>query len=175
MPELRVSIRKPRFWQIYFGLALVCGALPGWSQIPAEAVLTLDRAVALALENNRMVKNAGLEEARQQAVVAETKTRRYPAFQLNMLEVHLLQDVSLVFPPGFWGDLPIVGPVPPQSKSLTTKAQWTTFAFGGVDQPMTQLYRINLGVKAQQLGKDVAHQQLRLQRQTTAADVKRSY
>ncbi|HXY51873.1 MAG TPA: TolC family protein [Terriglobales bacterium] len=170
-----MSLRKSRFREIYLGLALSCGALPGWAQTRAEAVLTLDQAVALGLEDNRLVKNAGLEEARQQDVVAETKTQRYPAFSVNVLEGHLLQDVSLVFPPGFLGDLPIVGPIPRQSKSLTTPAQWTTFAFGGVDQPITQLYRINLGVKAQQLGKDIAHQQLRLQRQTTADDVKRSY
>ena len=42
-------------------------------------------------------------------------------------------------------------------------------------QPLSQLYRIGLGVRLQEVGGAVAHEQLRLQQQTIVYDVKRFY
>jgi outer membrane protein TolC len=138
-------------------------------------VLTLDRAVAIALAHNRPVLNAALEEAKQQDSIFISKTNLLPIFSANVLESHLLQDLKLTFPAGFMGVYPVIGPIPGTPKSLVTRAKWTTFAYGGIDQPITQLYRAHLGVKVQELSRDIAHQQVLLQRQTTADDVKRAY
>jgi outer membrane protein TolC len=142
---------------------------------PSAEVLTLDQALSLALAHNRQVQNAALEESKQREGIAISKTNLFPVFSVNVLEGHLLQDVKLTFPAGFFGTLPVIGPIPRDPKSLVTPAQWTTFAYGGVDQPLTQLYRAHLGVRAQELSRGIAHQQYLLQRQTTADDVKRAY
>jgi outer membrane protein TolC len=160
-------------------LLLVFRSVVWCQQQPASTgpeVLTLDQAISLALAHNRIVQNAMLEESKQRDGISISKTNLLPIFSINVLEAHLLQDVKLTFPAGFFGTFqPPIGLLPNVPKSLVTKAQWTTFAYGGVDQPITQLYRAHLGVKSQELSRDIAHQQLQLQRQTTSDDVKRAY
>ena len=138
-------------------------------------VLSLDQAISLALAHNRLVQNALLEESKQRDGISISKINLLPIFSINVLESHLLQDVKLTFPAGFLGTYQLIGPLPNVPKSLVTNAQWTTFAYGGVDQPITQLYRAHLGVKSQELSLHIAHQQLQLQRQATSDDVKRAY
>jgi outer membrane protein TolC len=157
------------------GLLLICSSVMCQEQPAAPDVLTVDQAVAIALAHNRFVQNAALEELKQRDGIAISKTNLLPILSVNVLESHLLQDVKLTFPAGFLGVYPIIGPIPNTPKDLVTQAKWTTFAYGGIDQPITQLYRARLGVKVQELSRDIAHQQLLLQRQTTADDVKRSY
>ena len=92
-----------------------------------------------------------------------------------MLEARTLQDVNLNFPAGMFGSFPRIGPFPPTASRLTAPAQWGTFATGGVSQPLSQLYRVNLGIQAQQLAREEAGEKLRAQKQATAAEVKRAY
>ena len=141
----------------------------------AEPILTVEQAITLARQDNRLVRNAELEAAKYDDRVAETRTHLLPVFDINVLEVRTLQNVNLNFPAGMFGTFPGIGPFPPTASRLTAPAQWGTFAEGGVSQPLTQLYRVNLGIQAQKLERDEAHEKLRAHRQATAAEVKRAY
>jgi hypothetical protein len=47
---------------------------------PAAELLTLEGAVALALDNNRPLKNAGLDVGKAADRIAAARTKRLPAF-----------------------------------------------------------------------------------------------
>jgi outer membrane protein TolC len=52
---------------------------------PVGAVLTLEQAVALALQNNRQVQNASLEVGKKIDQAAAARTSRLPAFNVYFL------------------------------------------------------------------------------------------
>jgi outer membrane protein len=161
---------------------LLCGllalAVTAWGQetpIPPGAVVTLEQAVALALQNNRLVKNAALEVEKAADNVAAARTRRFPALKVQVLESYLLTSVDFTFERGAFGTFPGIGPVPAEDTKISTPRRPTTLVVAQVTQPLSQLYRIGLGVRLQEVGGAVAHEQLRLQQQTIVYDVKRFY
>jgi len=46
---------------------------------------------------------------------------------------------------------------------------------GGIDQPLTQQYKIGLGIRATELGRDIAKEDVRAERQKIAAEVRSAY
>ena len=140
-----------------------------------EQVLTMEQAVVLAEQNNRMVRNAELDVEKSDERLRETRTHRLPVFDMNVLEAHTLQDFSLTFPAGMFGSFPGFGPFPPLASKVTAQPEWVTFATGGVSQPLTQLYRIHLGIEERTLARAEANEDLRKQQQATAAEVRRAY
>ena len=64
----------------------------------AEPILTVEQAITLARQDNRLVRNAELEAAKYDDRVAETRTHLLPVFDINVLEVRTLQNVNLNFP-----------------------------------------------------------------------------
>jgi outer membrane protein TolC len=140
-----------------------------------EEVLTLEQAVALALESNRLVKNAGLEVSKQEDSFAIARTRRLPIFDAKVFGSILLQPVDFTFKQGDFGTFPSGGPNPATDVRVTTPRQFNTFAFISVDQPLSQLYRINLGIQLAKLSSQLAGEDLRLQRQSIASQVKTAY
>src|SRR5262249_51167912 len=111
-----------------------------------ENVLTLDQAVAIAIENNRPLKNATLEVARAEEKTAAAGTARLPALNLFGGSGSLLTSTHFQFNQGSLGTLPGVGPVPSQSTSVDQPARWSTFLFATAAQPLTPLFRINEGI-----------------------------
>jgi outer membrane protein TolC len=164
-------------WTTLLGTLLAL-AVTAWGQetpVPAGAVITLDQAVALALQNNRLVKNAALEVEKAADKVAAARTKRFPALKVNVLESYLLTSVDFTFERGAFGTFSGIGPVPAEDTKISTPRRPTTLVMAQVTQPLTQLYRIGLGVRLQEVGGAVAQEQLRLQQQTVVYDVKRLY
>jgi outer membrane protein len=161
---------------ILYGLLTI--AMVTWSQEaagPVGAVLTLEQAVALALQNNRQVQNATLEVGKKTDQAAAARTYRLPAFNVYVLESYLLTPVEFTFPQGSFGTFPSTGPIPAKDTTLRTERHPTTLVAAQVTQPLSQLYRIGLNVQLQEVGGAVAHEELRLQRQTVVHDVKQVY
>jgi outer membrane protein TolC len=138
-------------------------------------LLTLDTAVSIALEHNRLVQNAGLDVEKSGFEVAAAKTRRLPQFQISVLGGGLLNGMDFTFPAGSFGTYPTTGPIPSQQAKIHTPATFTTMTTAGIDQPLTQQYKIGLAIRATDLGRQLAEQDLRARRQTTAADVRSAY
>src|SRR5262250_3243025 len=149
-----------------------------WSQEaagPVGAVLTLEQAVALALQNNRQVQNATLDVGKKTDQAAAARTYRLPAFNVYFLESYLLTPIEFTFPQGSIGTFSSTGPIPATDKTLRTERKPATFVATQATQPLLQLYRLGLNVQLQEVGGAVAQEELRLQRQAVVRDVKQLY
>ena len=152
-------------------------AAPAWSQGQQRSpdVLTLDQAVAIAIDNNRLLKTATLEVARAEDKTAAVGTGRLPALNLFGGTGSLLTSTHFQFNQGSLGTLPGVGPVPSQSTSVDQPARWSTFLFATVAQPVTQLFRITEGIHLSEVTQEVTQEVRRGQRHTVVNHVKRAY
>jgi outer membrane protein len=177
--------KKTRRWaQLVLICSILAGMYPGMvvghqkqtSSDDSDApVLTLDEAVNLALQHNRLVKNSVLEAQKYDFQVSTARSRRKPQFQFSMLGGELLQPFDFTFPKGAFGTYPATGPIPGTNAKVHTPAVFTTYLTGNIDQPITQQYKIGLGIHATELGRDIAREDVRAERQIIAAEVRSAY
>ena len=161
-----------------FLLVLVNLAVRAWcEEVPSSAVetLTVENAVALALRDNRMVKNAAQEVQKAEDDVAISRTRRLPVFDFTFFGSQLLTPVEFEFERGVFGTFPSTGPIPGSDTPITTPRRPNELILASASQPLSQLYKIGLGVRMNQLNIDIAREQLRLQKQSVVNDVKQLY
>jgi outer membrane protein TolC len=140
-----------------------------------DPLLTLEDAISLALDNNHGVKIQALEARKAEHQVNVARSDRLPKFHVDALAGSVLQPFDFTFPEGSFGTYPDTGPIPSTDAKIRNDARFTTFITGGVDQPLSQLYKINLGVHATELGRDMAREGVRAERQKVAARVRGAY
>src|SRR5271166_1974904 len=138
-------------------------------------LLTLDDAVSIALSNNRLVKNSALEAQKYDFQVSTMRSKRLPHFQFSALGGELLQSFDFTFAKGVFGTYPGTGPIPSTNAKVHTPAQLTAYLTGGMDVPLLQQYKIGLGIRATELGRDIAKEDVRAERQKIAAEVRSTY
>jgi len=148
---------------------------PASSQDADAPVLTLDEAISLALQSNRLVKNAVLEAEKQNFRVNAARTRRLPSVQIGVLGGQLLHAFDFTFPAGAFGTYAETGPIPSTEAKVNTPSQFTTFMTGNIDFPLVNQYKIGLGIHTTELGRDIAREDVRAERQKIAADVRMAY
>ena len=137
--------------------------------------LTLEDAVSLALTNNRLVKNSALEAKKFDFRVSTARTRRLPQFQFAVLGGELMHSFDFTFDEGAFGTYPNVGPIPGSRTKIRNPARFTTYVTGALDQPITQQYKIGLAIHATELGRQIAKEDVRAERQKIAAEVRTAY
>jgi len=123
--------------------------------------LTLEQAVALALENNRSIRNAELEVSKQEDSLAIARTHRLPNFDTTVFGSMLLSKVDFTFKKGDFGTFPSGEPNPSSDVSITTPRKFNTFALISANQPLSQLYRVNLNIQSAKVNSQVAGEDLR--------------
>ncbi len=143
-----------------------------WCQ-PEE--LTLQQAVQLALKNNRQVRMAALEVGKTGDELAASRTYRLPQFRVDVLESQLFTRLDFTFSRGVFGVYPPVGPIPDRDAPVRTPRRPNTLILARATQPLSQLYRINLGVKLRDLGRQAAEERARLARQSVVHQVEKAY
>jgi len=148
---------------------------PGLSQEPAPHLLTLNEAIQIALANNRSLRIAALEVDKSKWEIAEFKTKRLPAFSGTVFGSQLLNELSFTFKEGAFGSFPATGPIPNKDTKITTPRRPTAYVVGQVTQPLSQLYKIHLGLRAQELDSEVTSEKARAERQSVIKDVKQAY
>jgi outer membrane protein TolC len=165
-------------------LLMVAMTLPTtlFAQRPATALpdnppplLTLDDAVSLALSNNRLVKNSVLEAQKHDFRVETMRSRRLPQFNFSVLGGETVHSFDFTFPEGSFGTYPNVGPIPNKNSVIRNPARFTTFVTGNLDQPITQQYKIGLAIHATKVGREIAKEDVRAQRQRISAEVRDAY
>jgi outer membrane protein len=169
--RFRSRVRRLR-WTV---LLVVTSAFSSGQDLQPSRVLTLDDAIRLAIANNRSLKVASLEVDKSKWQVAEVKTKRLPSFSGSVLGSQLLNEVSFNFPAGAFGTIPGVGPFPTTDTKVTTPRQPVAYVVSQTTQPLSQLYKINLGVRAQELSVKIAGEKARAERQSLVKDVKQAY
>lgn len=138
-------------------------------------LLTLDDAVALALTNNRLVKNSELEAQKHDFRVDTIRSRRLPQFNFSVLGGELMHSFDFRFPAGSFGTYPGVGPIPGTNSVIRNPARFTTFVTGNLDLGITQQYKIGLAIHVTQLGREIAKEDVRAERQRIGAEVRDAY
>lgn len=141
----------------------------------AGETLTLEQALQMALNENRQLKNADLEVKKFSDRIAATRTLRLPAFKLEAQASQLLTPLNFTFEKGTFGTFEATGPIPNEDTTISTARKPTFLLIGQVTQPLSQLHRINLNLKQLAVGREIAGEQLRSQKQTIVNNVKRAY
>ena len=141
----------------------------------AGQVLTLDQAIAIALQNNREAKNARLEIEKSEDKLDAYRTRRLPSFKISSLVSQPFNSFDTTFEKGVFGIYPGNVPVPLQDTVIKSSTNTTLLLHGQVTQPITQLHRIGLQIKQQKLAVEISETQLRVTEQSLVNEVKRAY
>src|SRR5689334_20654031 len=152
--------------------ALLTGVMVAQDASSAPRLLTLDDAVQLALANNRSLQIANLEVEKSKWQIAETKTKRLPSFSASVLGSQLLNTLAFTFKEGAFGTFPGTGPVPAKDTDITTPRRPTAYVVGQANQPLSQLYKIHLGIRTQELNAQLSSEKVRAARQSVIRDVK---
>src|SRR4030095_14785354 len=124
------------------------------STAPLET-LTVDQAVRYALEKNPTLRTAELEVDKAGDDLSAFRTRRLPSIKWTTLGGQLLTQPSVTFDQGGVGTYPGVGPIPGKKTKVDIPRKPTAFVFGQILQPLSQQYRLGLGVKFHDLGQHV--------------------
>jgi outer membrane protein len=141
---------------------------------PAE-ILTLENAIDLALHSNRDVQNARLEAEKATDSVAAFRTHRLPAIKTYSLFSKPLNEFNLVVDKGALGTFPATGPIPGENTVITSSTKPTALVIGSVSQPLSQLWRINFGLRALEASQEISAAQLRAREQDVVKNVKQAY
>ena len=169
LPKLRLLFICAVFGILSTGIVI--------AQEPASTgrLLSLEEAIQLAIANNRSLQIASLDVDKSKWQVAEFKTKRLPSLSGTVLGSELLNELSFTFKEGAFGNFPSTGPIPDKDTKITTPRQPTAYVVGQVTQPLSQLYKIHLGLRAQQLSSQLTSEKFRAERQSVIKDVKQSY
>src|SRR5215510_943597 len=161
----------------FFVLALLLHItiVNGWCQqvgSTTDEVLTLDQAIALALRENHVVRDAELEVGKSGDILAATRTQRLPSINVYSWTAEQFVkpqavDVGSLAPTIFPG----VGPF--FSIGIARRPH-TVFA-GLILQPLSQQYQLGLNVEQAKLGRTIEGERLRLVKQSTIDRVKQTY
>jgi outer membrane protein TolC len=142
---------------------------------PAGALLSLDEAVRIAVAHNRQVLTASLEVEKSGEDLAIARIRRRPTFDTELSASMLLTPVKFGFPRGAFGDFPGVGPIPATDTTVDVPQQPTAYVSASVSQPISQLFRINLGVRSAETTVEIERTRVRATRLSVVNNVRRLY
>ncbi len=149
----------------------------GWSQTASTTAetLTLERAIELALRENRQIKHEKFEFEKSIDKLAAITTRRLPGFDISVLQLQWFNPLNFRFDRGVFGTFPGIGPVPGVDTEVQSGRSPTAFVMATATQPLTQLHRIGLGIKLSEVTRDLANEKLSRQQREIVNQVKRSY
>ncbi len=140
---------------------------------PAPELL-LSQAIEMALNGNDAVKNAKLDVGKSEWQVSEAKSRRFPETSIDLFAADDLNSPSFTYKKGVFGN--VNGqPVPSTDVSINLSTGITGYAVASMMQPLTQLYKINLAVRMQELSVEFSKEQFKGKQQSVVADVKQAY
>jgi outer membrane protein TolC len=152
---------------------------PATSPTPSPSTsaetLPLEQAIKLAIRDNPSLKRAALEIEMSGDRLAAATTRRLPSFELSVLESQTLTPLDFRFGRGVFGSYAGVGPIPSEDTKISTPRQPTMYLLAKASQPLSQLHRIGLGLKLEELRGKAAGERLRAEQQSVIRDVKRIY
>lgn len=156
-------------------LLLIAGVTRQAMAQVSTTTLTLDQAIQIALKNNRETKNARLDVDKANDKLHTYRTRRLPSFKVSSLISQPLSTFDTTFEKGIFGTYEGIGSLPADDTVITSSTNTTGLLVSQVTQPVTQLRRIGLQIKQQELGVQISETQLRAKEQALVNEVKRAY
>jgi len=153
-------------------LAWIGIAVP--SALHAQAT-TLREAIRAADAANRTIQIAELERDKSVRDVKAAKTHRWPVFSVTALGSQPLTQLGITLERGSLGVYPHDGPIPGQTTTLTSPLQFGFIGYASVSQPLTQQFKIGLGIDLAQVAVDATNEQLRAKRHAVLNEVRHLY
>lgn len=138
-------------------------------------ILSLEKAIDIALTNNREAKNARLEIEKSGDKLDAYRTRRLPQFKLSSQLSQPLSSFDTTFEKGVFGTYPGIGPIPNEDTVIKSSTNTTGLLVAQVSQPITQLRRLNFQIKQKQLDVEISQTKLAATEQALVNEVKRAY
>ena len=137
--------------------------------------LTLEQAINLALKQNHSVHLSELSVEQKQSKKDEARSNYLPQIKASGSVLHITELAGVEIPASAFGNFPSTGPVP--AKSLFIDQGSATGYTGGVglDQPLTQLFRIHQANVAAKQDVLVAKTQLDQTQDSIALQVRQLY
>jgi outer membrane protein TolC len=137
--------------------------------------LTLDQAINLALKQNHSVRLGSLSVEQMQSKKDEARSNYLPQIKTSGSVLHVTELEGIAIPAGAFGSYPSTGPIP--SKPLFIDQGSATWYTGGVglEQPLTQLFRIHQANVAAKEDVLVAKTQLDQTQDAIALQVRQLY
>jgi outer membrane protein TolC len=171
------AVRRIHVWGIAALAVFMSATIPGAAESTdmAAPLLSLEDAVQTALRYNHLLAGTAyvVEEAQERE--AALRTNRLPKLQLDAYEFRWLDELDFTIPAGSLGTVPPIGALPPQDSTFSVSEDYAGVAMMSVSQPLTQQYRIGLGLEITRLDQQIAQEELRRQRQHVAAEVRTTY
>ncbi len=176
-PPTSSSRRRVRALTVCLSMALL---LPNTAVAQPAATapgerLTLEAAIRLAVENNRQLQSARLQIEKAETDVATARSHRLPSFEIKGTASQLLTPVDFAFPQGAFGTFPGIGPIPAADTNVSVPRQPTYYVSSQVSQPLSQLFRIGLGVRSATKAREIEMEHARSQQLSVINSVKRLY
>jgi outer membrane protein len=137
--------------------------------------ITLSEAVRAAQTRERSIQVAELERSKALRAVGVARTHRYPIFSLTTLASQPLNQLGITLERGSLGVYPFDGPIPGQTTTLESPLRFGFVGYASVSQPITQQFRIGLGIELAEVGVTAAAEQVRAKRQGIVNEVRRLY
>jgi len=125
-----------------FGSALGTGAV-AQQPPPAPMRLTLEQAIDLALKQNHSVRLRSLSAEQMKSKKDEARSSYLPQIQAHGSVLHITQLEGVVIPAGALGNFPSTGPIPTKPLVIDQGADTGYTGGVGLEQPLTQLFRIH--------------------------------
>jgi outer membrane protein TolC len=137
--------------------------------------LTLDQAINLALKQNHSVRLSSLSVEQMRSKKDEARSNYFPQIKTSGSVLHITELAGVEIPAGALGNFASTGPVP--SKPLFIDQGGLTSYTGGVglEQPLTQLFRIHQANVAAKEDVLVAKTQLDQTQDAVALQVRQLY
>ena len=145
-------------------------------QSPAtERVLTLDRAIDLALDHNGELGVAKLDVQHYEALKAKARAQYLPKLTNSSEATYLTEREGVVLPPGSLGVFPTTGPVPAQTLRIDQGAHLTYASRTYLNQPTLQLFATHAMNHAAKMDVDTARLNVEDKSENTAIQVRQLY
>jgi outer membrane protein TolC len=155
--------------------AIVVSAMACLTAARAADTLTLDQAIATAVEHNRTLRNSAADIAKAQNRLKAHRTRQFPNISVYMLGAQQLQSFDFTLEKGVLGTYSGIGLLPAEDVHLKSPLEPTGIFIAKVAQPLSSLIRIRRSLDALKTGVAIAEEESRAGRQTIVREVKRVY
>jgi outer membrane protein TolC len=118
------------------------------AQTTNEVSLTLNDAIDTALKNNHDLQLAGLNITASKYQKAIARAAYFPQIKNESTALHLTELEGVVIPTGAFGNTAATGPIPGHKLTID-QGELTAYTSGtGLDQPITQIFKINASNRA---------------------------
>jgi outer membrane protein TolC len=137
--------------------------------------LTLEQAINLALKQNRSVHLRSLSVDQMQSKKDEARSNYLPQLKASGGVLHITELEGVAIPGGAFGNYPSTGPIPAKSLVIDQGSATGYVGGAGLEQPLTQLFRIHQGNIAAKQDVLVARTQLDQTQDAIALQVRQLY